>query len=70
MSEVKLDPLPGFMPRKDWAKANDLCDRTAKRLQDRGRIVVQYLGKFPFVDVPGTAARMRGGDQPKRRRGA
>jgi hypothetical protein len=63
--------LPGLMPRKEWArKALKSCDRTAKRLQDKGRIVVEYIGKEPFVVIEATAARLRGDDKPKRRRAA
>ena len=43
------------------------CDRTAKRLQDAGRIVVIYIGKDPFVDLERTAARLRGEDKRSRR---
>jgi hypothetical protein len=55
--------LPGFMLRKQWARqALNKCDRSAKRLQDKGLIVVRYFGKDPYVDIPATAARMRGED--------
>jgi hypothetical protein len=63
--------LEGLMPRKEWARqALNRCDRTAKRLQDAGMIVVVTIGKQPFVDIKKTAARIRGDDQPKRKRAA
>jgi hypothetical protein len=40
------NPLPGFMLRSKWAAARGRCDRTAKRAQDRGEIVVHYFGKI------------------------
>ena len=68
MSEVNTpNPLPGFMPRHEWAAQLGKCDRTAKRLQDAGRIVVIYIGKDPFVDLERTAARLRGEDKRSRR---
>jgi hypothetical protein len=68
MSEVNApSALPGFMPRHEWAAQIGKCDRTAKRLQDAGRIVVIYIGKDPYVDLERTASRLRG--QDKRRRG-
>ena len=60
------DPLPGHVLRPVWAARLGKCDRTAKRWQDAGLIVVTYLGKDPYVDVERTAARLRGED---RRRG-
>jgi hypothetical protein len=54
--------LPGFMPRKTWAAALNRHDRTAKRMQDRGEIVVRYFGNLPCVDLEATAARRRGED--------
>ena len=63
--------LPGLMPRKEWARqALRRCDRTAKRLQDDGQIVVRYIGKEPFVDIAATAARLRGDDKPTKRKRA
>jgi hypothetical protein len=63
--------LPGLMHRAEWArKALNSCDRTAKRLQDKGLIVVRYVARQPYVDIEATAARIRGGDQPNRRRAA
>jgi hypothetical protein len=58
--------VPGFMPRHAWAAQLGKCDRTAKRWQDAGQIVVVYMGKDPYVDIEKTTARMRGED---RRRG-
>jgi hypothetical protein len=70
MSEVKeASPLPGFERRDLWAAKMDRSDASAKRWQDRGRIVVRYLGNIPFVDLEATAARVRGEDRPRRRRG-
>jgi hypothetical protein len=62
--------LPGLMPRSQWAAQAKKCDRTAKRLQDQGRICVIYIGRSPFVDVARTAARLKGEDQPRRGRKA
>jgi hypothetical protein len=72
MSEVNTsNPLPGFMLRRDWAAARGRCDRTAKRAQDRGEIVVRYFGKDPYVDIEATIARSRGEDRKRGRcRGA
>ena len=61
--------LPGLMPRAEWArKAINSTDRTAKRLQDAGKIVVRYIARQPFVDIEATTARIRGADKPKNRR--
>jgi hypothetical protein len=43
-------------------------DFTGKRWQDQGTLVIQYIGKTPYVDCQATAARLRGEDQPRRRR--
>jgi hypothetical protein len=59
--------LPGFLPRREYAKKIGRCDRTAKRQQDRGEIIVRYFGNLPCVDLEATAARARGEDRPKRR---
>jgi hypothetical protein len=59
--------LPGFMPRKQFAEKIGRCDRTAKRLQDAGKIVVTYLGNQPLVDVEKSLARMRGEDKRRSR---
>jgi len=64
-----IDPLPGFVLRKQWAEARGRCDRTAKRAQDRGEIVVRYFGKDPYVDVEATIARSRGEDRRRGRAG-
>jgi hypothetical protein len=71
MSEINTsNPLPGLMPRAAWAASIGKCDRTAKRLQDAGRVVVRYIGKEPFVDIEATAARIKGEDGTRRGRGA
>jgi hypothetical protein len=71
MSEVTApNPLPGLMPRHQWAAGIGKCDRTAKRLQDAGKIVVRYVGKDPYVDLEATAARIRGEDNRRRGRSA
>jgi hypothetical protein len=59
--------LPGLMLRRAWAEQIGKCDRTAKRLQDAGKIIVRYVGKDPYVDLEATAARIRG--EGKRRGG-
>jgi hypothetical protein len=69
-SEVEFDPLPGLTPRKQWAAGTKKCDRTAKRLQDAGLLVVHYIGKTPYVDVQATAARIKGEDAKHRGRTA
>lgn len=61
-------PLPGFEHRNAWAKKLGKCARTAKRWQDKGLIVVRYIGKDPYVDIEATAARMRGEDGRRGRR--
>ena len=60
--------LPGHMPRAAWAKGIGKCDRTAKRWQDSGRIVVHYLGRDPYVDLEATARRIRGEDRQRSRK--
>jgi hypothetical protein len=60
------NPLPGLVPRRKWAAGVGKCDRTAKRLQDAGKIVVRYVGKDPYVDLEATARRIRGEDRPRR----
>jgi hypothetical protein len=55
--------LPGFMPRKTFAERMNRCDRTVKRMQDRGEIIVTYFGNQPFVDLEKTLARRRGEDK-------
>jgi hypothetical protein len=59
--------LPGFLPRKVFAKKIDRCDRTVKRMQDRGEVVVTYFGNQPFVDLEKTLARRRGEDKRRGR---
>ena len=69
MSNIEdMVALPGLMPRSQWAAQAGKCDRTAKRLQDSGRLCVVYIGRTPFVDVAKTAARLKGDDQPRRGR--
>jgi hypothetical protein len=62
--------LPGLMPRKMFAKRMGRCDRTLKRMQDRGEVVVTYFGNQPFVDVEKTLARRRGEDKRRGRGGS
>ena len=62
--------LPGFMLRSEWAAMMGKCDVTAKRWQDKGKIVVVYLGQEAYVDIEKTAARLRGEDKPRRGRAA
>jgi hypothetical protein len=52
--------LPGMMPRKDFAAAMEVCERTTKRWEDQGRIVVVHLGNQRLVDVEQSLARLRG----------
>jgi hypothetical protein len=59
--------LRGFLPRKVFAAKIGRCDRTVKRLQDAGKIVVTYLGNQPLVDVEKSLARMRGEDKRRGR---
>jgi hypothetical protein len=62
--------LPGFLPRKQFAKQLGVCERTIKRRVDAGQVVERPFGKERLVDIEATAARMRGDDKPKRRRAA
>jgi predicted site-specific integrase-resolvase len=62
--------LLGLMPRKDFAAEMDVCERTTKRWEDQGRIVVVHLGNQRLVDVEKSLARLRGEDRPRRGRGA
>jgi hypothetical protein len=62
--------LPGLVLRSEWAAQLGYCDKTAKRWQDAGKIVVRYLGRQAFVDIEATAARVRGADTPRRGRRA
>jgi hypothetical protein len=66
MTTETQSPLPGYMLRAAWAQQMGKCDRTAKRWQDAGRIVVRYMGKDPYVDLEATARRIRGEDRPRR----
>jgi predicted site-specific integrase-resolvase len=63
---LSASPLEGFVLRRTWAAQLGKSDRTAKRWEDAGKIVVRRLGRDPYVDLEATAARMRGED---RRRG-
>jgi hypothetical protein len=65
-----LSALPGLERRDLWAARLGKCDKTAKRWQDRGLIVVRYLGKDPYVDLEKTAARLRGDDKRRGNRAA
>lgn len=58
--------LPGLMPRKQFAKLINRCERTVKRLEDAGKVVTVPFGSHRLVDVEKTRARLRGED---RRRG-
>jgi hypothetical protein len=51
---------PGFVTRKQFAKQINRCERTVKRLEDAGKVVVTKLGSHRLVDVEKTLARMRG----------
>jgi hypothetical protein len=69
MSEIVTSeefPLRGLMPRREFAKAINRCERTVKRLEDKGKVVTVALGNHRLVDVEKTLARLRGED---RRRG-
>jgi hypothetical protein len=59
--------LPGLVRRSEYARrALNAGDKTAKRLQDAGQLVVHYVGRVPYVDIEATARRIRG---EERRRG-
>jgi hypothetical protein len=62
--------LPGFLPRNEFARKLGVHPRTIKRRVDAGQVVERNLGRERLVDLEATAARMRGGDKPKRRRAA
>jgi hypothetical protein len=69
MSEVVAENefvLPGLMRRKEFARRANRCEKTLKRWEDAGKIVVVHLGNERLIDVPKTLARLRGED---RRRG-
>jgi hypothetical protein len=59
--------LPGFVPRKEFAKQINRCERTVKRLEDAGKIVVVKMGNHRLVDVEKTLARLRGEDKRRGR---
>jgi hypothetical protein len=60
-------PFPGLMPRREFAKAINRCERTVKRLEDAGKVVTVAFGKHRLVDVEKTLARLRGEDKTRRR---
>jgi hypothetical protein len=60
--------LPDMMPRAEWAAKKGKTDRTVRRWQDAGLIVVAYVGRDPYVVLSKTAARLRGEDRPSRGR--
>lgn len=69
MTDILSDALPGLMPRRRWAQeVLHKSDRTAKRLQDAGRIVVTYIGKEPYVVIEATGRRLRGEDRGRGRK--
>jgi hypothetical protein len=55
-------PLPGLVRRDVWMAERGHCDRTGKRWQDRGFLVVRYLGRKPYVDETATLERLREAD--------
>jgi hypothetical protein len=61
-------PFPGLMPRREFAKAINRCERTVKRLEDAGKVVTVPFGSHRLIDVEKTLARMRGEDQTRRGR--
>ena len=60
--------LPGFVPRREFAKQIGRCERTVKRLEDAGKIVVVKLGAHRRVDIEKSLARLRGEDQGRTRK--
>jgi hypothetical protein len=52
------------MHRDEWARSINRHPATVKRWQDKGDVVVRYLGRDPFVDIPATTALMRGETKP------
>jgi hypothetical protein len=66
--ETDEDLLPGFVERDEWARRAKRHPGTVKRWEDKGLIVVRYVGRLAFVDTAATAARMRGEDRPSRRK--
>ena len=66
---MMTEPLPGFMSRAEYMKqVHNKSDFTGRRWQARGELVVRYFGRTPFVDTEATIRRLRGEDQPRRRR--
>jgi hypothetical protein len=62
-------PLPGLIPRRLYAKQVNRSERTLKRWEDAGQLVVRRQGNECLVDVEGTAARLRGEDRHRGRKG-
>jgi hypothetical protein len=60
-------PLPGLVHRDTYMRELGLHPATGRRWQGAGKIVVRYLGRQPYVDVPATGARVRGEDRRGRR---
>jgi hypothetical protein len=60
----------GLVPLVEWCAAQEppLSPHTGHRYRRLGKIITRRLGNVEFVDVPATAARMRGEDRPQRRR--
>jgi hypothetical protein len=69
MSSESSFLFPGLMPLKQFGVEVDRCQRTLKRRQAQGKLVVCDLGNEKFVDLEKTAARMRGEDERPRGRG-
>jgi hypothetical protein len=61
--------LSGLMPRKEFAAKVNRCERTVKRWQDQGKLVVFSIGNERWVDVEKSLARIRG-ERPPRGRAA
>jgi hypothetical protein len=59
--------LPGFMPRREFARQIGRCERTVARLEARGLVVTVPFGNHRLVDLEKTTARMRGETGDKRR---
>ena len=60
----------GLVPLTSWLASltPPRSIHTAKRWRAQGRLITRKIGHNIFVDVQATAARMRGEDQPQRRR--
>ncbi len=52
--------LQGLMPRKQFAAQMGRCERTVKRWEDQGRLVVIKLGNDRLIDVEKSLSRLRG----------